>query len=75
MFIDLKLKNLDDEYKNVIKDCLKITTVLVVINIFMYIANPADHVLLGSNYLEFIVYIILGLLTYSLVISKIIKFD
>ena len=75
MFIDLKLKNLDDEYKNTIKDCLKIITVLVVINIFMYIANPTDHVLLGSNYLEFIVYIILGLLTYSLVVSKIIKFD
>jgi|TARA_B110000971_G_scaffold116801_1_gene119737 hypothetical protein len=75
MFIDLKLKNLEDEYKNTIKDCLKVVTVLVVINIFMYIANPTAHVLLGGNYLEFIVYIILGLLTYSLVISKIIKFD
>ena len=75
MFIDLKLKNLEDEYKNTIKDCLKVVTVLVVINIFMYIANPTDHVLLGWNYLEFIVYIIMGLLTYSLVISKIIKFD
>ena len=75
MFTDLKLKNLEDEYKNTIKDCLKVITVLVVINIFMYIANPSEHVLLGANYLEFIVYIILGLLTYSLVISKIIKFD
>ena len=35
MFIDLKLKNLEDEYKNTIKDCLKVITVLVVINIFM----------------------------------------
>ena len=75
MFIDLKLKNLEDEYKNTIKDCLKVVTVLVVINIFAYIANPTTRVLLGGNYLEFIVYIILGLLTYSLVISKIIKFD
>ena len=75
MLINLKLKNLEDKNKKKIKDCLKIITVLVVINVFMYIANPKEHVLLGSNYLEFIVYIIMGLLTYSLVISKIIKFD
>ena len=75
MLIDLKLKNLDDEYKNIIKECLKVVTILVVINIFMYMANPSEHVLLGSNYLEFIIYIIMGLLTYSLVVSKIIKFD
>lgn len=75
MLIDLKITNLDSEYKNIIKDCLKIITILVVINFFMYISNTSDHVLLGANYLEFIVYIIMGILTYSLVISKIIKFD
>ena len=75
MLIDLKLKNLEDEYKNIIKDCIKIITILVVINVFMYIANPNEHVLMGSNYLEFIIYVLLGVLTYSLVISKVIKFD
>ena len=75
MLFDLKLENLENEYKDIIKECAKIITVLVVINLFMFIANPKDHVLLGSNYLEFVVYIILGLLTYSLVISKVIKFD
>tara|TARA_B110000208_G_C11530694_1_gene344163 strand:+ start:131 stop:358 length:228 start_codon:yes stop_codon:yes gene_type:complete len=75
MFIDLQLQNLDDEYKNIVKDVLKITTILVVFNIFMFLSNTGEFVLLGSNYLEFVVYIILGLLTYSLVISKIIKFD
>ena len=75
MFIDLKLHNLDDEYKNIVKDVLKITTVLVVFNIFMFLSNPSEFVLLGSNYIEFVVYILLGLLTYSLVVSKIIKFD
>ena len=75
MLFDLKLENLENEYKDIIKECAKIITVLVVINLFMFIANPKEHVLLGSNYLEFVVYIILGLLTYSLVISKVIKFD
>jgi len=75
MFIDLKLKNLDDEYKNIVKDSLKAVTILVVINMFMFLANPKEHVLLGSNYLEFVVYVLLGFLTYSLVVSKIIKFD
>lgn len=75
MFIDLQLQKLDDEYKNIVKDILKITTILVVFNIFMFLSNTSQFVLLGSNYLEFIVYIILGMLTYSLVISKIIKFD
>ena len=75
MFIDLQLQNLDDEYKNIVKDVLKITTILVVFNIFMFLSNTGEFVLLGSNYIEFVVYIILGLLTYSLVISKIIKFD
>ena len=46
MFIDLKLKNLDDEYKNIVKDSLKAVTILVVINMFMFLANPKEHVLL-----------------------------
>jgi|TARA_B110000971_G_scaffold88804_1_gene91304 hypothetical protein len=75
MFIDLKLKNLDEEYKNIVKDSLKVVTVLLVINMFMFVANPREHVLLGSNYLEFVVYVLLGILSYSLVVSKIIKFD
>ena len=75
MFIDLKLKNLDEEYKNIVKDSLKVVTVLVVINLFMFVSNPREHVLLGSNYLEFVVYVLLGILSYSLVVSKIIKFD
>jgi len=75
MLFDLKLGNLENEYRDIVKECAKVITVLVVINLFMFIANPREHVLLGSNYLEFIVYIIMGLLTYSLVISKVIKFD
>ena len=75
MFLDLKLQKLDDEYKILIQDILKFVTILIVFNFFMFISNPKNNVFMGRNYIEFVVYIVLGLLTHGLVVSKIIKFD
>tara|TARA_B100001093_G_scaffold91632_1_gene83751 strand:- start:1205 stop:1435 length:231 start_codon:yes stop_codon:yes gene_type:complete len=69
------INNLDDEYKNLLNDIIKFGTVLVVLNLFMFLTNPSGNAFLGSNYIKFLVYILLGFVTYWLVISKLIKFD
>ena len=72
----LKLEyKVDDEYKNLYNDLAKFTTILVVLNFIMYISNPEQNVFLGGNYMKMIICILLGLVTYWLVISKIIVFD
>ena len=73
---DFKLEyNIDDEYKQLNNDIIKLITILVVLNLLMYISNPTQNVLLGSNYIKLMTSIILGITTYWLVISKIIVFD
>ncbi len=67
--------NVDDEYKQLYNDLVKFITILVVLNLLMYISNPTQNVLLGTNYIKLMISIILGLATYWLVISKIIVFD
>jgi|TARA_B100001094_G_C18169034_1_gene793954 hypothetical protein len=73
---DFKLEyNINDEYKQLYNDLVKFITILVVLNLIMYISNPAQNVLLGSNYIKLMTSIVLGITTYWLVISKIIVFD
>ena len=48
---------------------------LILLNLLMFLSNPSQNVFMGSTYLKLTVYIILGLTTYWLVISKIIVFD
>jgi hypothetical protein len=67
--------NVDDEYKQLYNDLVKFITILVVLNLLMYMSNPTQNVLLGTNYIKLMISVILGLATYWLVISKIIIFD
>ena len=74
--MDFKLEyKVDDDYKNLFNDLIKFVTILVVLNLLMFISNPSDNVFMGSTYLKLMIYIILGLVTYWLVISKVIIFD
>ena len=72
---DFKLEyNIDDEYKQLYNDLVKFVTILVVLNLIMYISNPTQNVLLGSNYIKLMTS---GFRNYytGFVISKIIVFD
>ena len=69
------IDNLDPEYKDLYNDVVKFTTILVVVNLFMFLSNPTQNAFLGGNYIKFMTFIIMGIVTYWLVISKIIKFD
>lgn len=74
--MDLKLEyKVDDDYKNLYNDLIKFVTILVVLNLLMFLSNPTQNVFMGTTYLKLMIYIILGLTTYWLVISKIIVFD
>jgi hypothetical protein len=69
------IDNLDPEYKDLYNDIVKFSTILVVVNLFMFLSNPSRNTFLGGNYIKFMTFIIMGIITYWLVISKIIKFD
>lgn len=69
------LKNLDPEYKELYNDIVKFSTILVVVNLFMFLSNPSQNAFLGGNYIKFMTFIMMGIVTYWLVISKVIKFD
>jgi hypothetical protein len=71
-FFEIKIA---DDYKDLHHDLLKFTTMLVVLNLLMFLANPSENTFLGGNFVKFMIYILLGLVTYYLVVSKIIVFD
>ena len=59
---DFKLEyNIDDEYKQLYNDLVKFVTILVVLNLIMYISNPTQNVLLGSNYIKLMTSTVLGI--------------
>lgn len=72
----LKLEyNVDEEYKQLYNDLIKFSTILIVLNFLMFASSPADNVFLGGNYIRLMICVLLGIVTYWLVISKIIVFD
>ncbi len=73
--LEYKFSDVDKEYKNLFNDLVKFITILIVLNLLMFMSNPSQNSFLGSTYLKLMVYIVLGLCTYWLVISKVIIFD
>lgn len=64
----------EDEYKPLINDLIKMTTILVVVNILMYLSDNNNR-LLGEPYIKLIIFILLGITTYWLVINKLVYFN
>jgi hypothetical protein len=62
----------DEDYAHMINDMVKMTTILVIVNILMYINSPSDNSLLSLVYLKLCVFILLGIVTYWLIIKNII---
>lgn len=65
----------DTEYKNLYNDLIKYSTILIVVNLLMFISNPKTHKFMGKTYIQFTTFIMMGFVTYWLVISKLIIFD
>ena len=56
----------DEDYAHMINDMVKMTTILVIVNILMYINCPSDNSLLSLVYLKLCVFILLGIVTKEL---------
>lgn len=67
--------NIPEEYKELSRDLVKFTTILLVLNLLMFLANPSENKFLGETFVGFTIYILLGIVTYWLVIAKLIQFD
>jgi hypothetical protein len=63
------------EYRSLFNDVLRFLTLLVVVNIIMFLSNPTDNVLFGTFYTKLTIAVLLGVSTYWLVIDELIVFD
>jgi len=66
--------DIDDEYKPMLNDLIKMFTILVVVNVLMYISDPSQNKLLGESYIKLLIFILLGVCTYWLIINKLVKY-
>ncbi len=66
---------INQEYRPLINDIMRFLTLLVVVNIIMFMTNPTDNVLFGSAYTKLMIAILLGVATYWLVVDQLIVFD
>ena len=66
--------DLEEEYRPMFEEITKMIVILVVVNFLMYISDPNINKFLGESYLKLIIFVVLGVLTYWLVIKKVIKF-
>ena len=64
----------EEEYRPMFEDIIKMIVILLVVNLLMYISDPNVNKFLGEIYLKLIIFIVLGILTYWLVIKRLIKF-
>ena len=68
-------KKIDEEYVPFVNDSIKMTIILIVVNVLMFLTNPKKNVLFGGHYVKLMSFILLGLSTYWLVVKKIIEFN
>tara|TARA_B110000908_G_scaffold154786_1_gene192415 strand:+ start:144 stop:365 length:222 start_codon:yes stop_codon:yes gene_type:complete len=73
--MNITLNNLDEDYRNLLNDVIKFSTILGVFNVLLFLNNPGKNKLLNTNYLKFLIFLILGLMTYWLVIINIIEIN
>lgn len=64
----------EEDYVNMFNDVIKMATILVVVNILMFMNNPKENKILSMVYIKLCIFILLGLVTYWLVVKNIILF-
>lgn len=64
----------EEDYANMSNDLIKMVTILLVVNILMFVNNPKENKVLSMVYLKLCLFILLGLVTYWLVVKNIIIF-
>lgn len=67
--------NIEEEYVPMIQDVIKMFVILVVLNLLMFISNPKVNKIMGESYIKLMSFIILGVLTYWLIVKKLINYN
>jgi|TARA_B110000977_G_C11005669_1_gene465635 hypothetical protein len=72
--VDFEVSNfLGDEYIPLLNDLSRMITLQVIIQLMLSIRDPEEYPFFSQHFFELLFYIILGLMTYWLVIKKIFK--
>ena len=66
--------NVPNEYKDLCNELVKILTIMVSVNILMYLSDSSNK-LMSMQYIKLIILVLLSLTTYWLVINKLVLFD
>ena len=64
-----------EEYRPLFQDISRMLTIQVITNYLLYITNPDQVTFLSYNFIKTLLYLILGIVTYWLITSKIINFS
>ena len=66
--------NVPNEYKDLFNELVKILTIMVSVNILMYLSDT-NNKLMNMQYIKLIILVLLGLSTYWLIVNKLILFN
>lgn len=73
--LDLQISNnVGEEYVPLLNDVLRMVTLQIIIQLMLSLRDNEEYPFFSQNFFELLFYIVLGLMTYWLVIKKIIKF-
>ena len=72
--IDLEVSSvLGDEYIPLINDLSRMITLQVIIQLMLSMRDPVEYPFFSQHFFELLFYIVLGLMTYWLVVRKLFK--
>ena len=73
--LDLQISNnVGEEYVPLLNDVLRMVTLQIIIQLMLSLRDNEEYPFFSQNFFELLFYIVLGLMTYWLVIKKVIKF-
>ena len=64
---------IDKEYKEIVEDLIKYSTIFLTINLLVFLTNP-DKKLFNKNFCDLYCFFLVGLFLYWLVIRKLVLF-
>ena len=64
----------ENDYADMFNDIIKMATILIVVNLLMFVNNPEENKILSLVYIKLCIFILLGLTTYWLLVKNIILF-
>jgi len=72
--VDLDVTTLvGDEYVPLVDDTMRMLTLQVIIQFMLMLRSPKEYSMFSESFFELLFYIVLGLMTYWLVIRKLVK--